>query len=123
MWETRSITGRMDSGAGEPPAQKRAWIRDIVNFVDDERPSPLVRAAMVSDFANPFANAGDRGLNYVNADASLYLHRDPTGEWIGLEVAAHHASEGIAIGECVLYDLDGAFGRSTVCGVANQRRP
>lgn len=123
MWETRSITGPMTFGLGEPPVQKQAWVRDTVDFVDDEPPSPLVRAAMVSDFANPFANAGTRGLNYVNADASLYLHRDPVGEWIGLEVAAHHASEGIAIGECVLYDLDGAFGRSTVCGVANQRRP
>lgn len=123
MWETRSVTGRVDFGGSGPPVQKRAWIRDIVNFVEDERPSPLVRAAMVSDFANPFANSGDRGLHYVNADASLYLHRDPAGDWIGVEVAAHHASAGIAIGECVLYDLDGAFGRAAVCGVANQRRP
>lgn len=122
MWETRTITGRMNL-QGEPPVQKRAWIRDFVNFVDDERPSPLVRAAMVSDFANPFANSGDRGLNYVNADASLYLHRNPVGEWIGVEVAGHNASEGIAIGECVLYDFDGAFGRASVCSVANQRRP
>ena len=122
-WETRAITGAMTFDGGEPPVRKQGWTRDIINFVDDERPSPLVRAAMVSDFANPYANAGDRGLNYVNADASLYLHRDPTGEWIGLEVAGHHASQGIAVGECVLYDLDGAFGRATVCGVANQRRP
>ena len=123
MWETRSITGRMGPGPAEPPVQKRAWIRDIVNFVEDERPSPLVRAAMVSDFANPFANSGDRGLNYVNADASLYLHRNPVGDWIGVEVVGHNASEGIAIGECVLYDLEGAFGRASVCSVANSRRP
>ena len=123
MWETRSITGRMNSGGSEPPVQKRAWIRDIVDLVEGERPSPLVRAALVSDFANPFANSGDRGLNYVNADTSLYLHRNPVGAWIGVEVAAHHASEGIAIGECVLYDLEGAFGRASVCSVANQRRP
>ncbi len=123
MWETRSITGQINSGGSEPPVQKRAWIRDIVDLVEGERPSPLVRAALVSDFANPFANSGDRGLNYVNADTSLYLHRNPVGEWIGVEVAAHHASEGIAIGECVLYDLEGAFGRASVCSVANQRRP
>ncbi len=122
-WETRSITGQMAFANSGPPVQKRAWIRDNANFVDDERPSPLVRSALVSDFANPFANSGDRGLNYVNADASLYLHRDPVGDWIGMEVATHHASEGIAIGECVVYDLDGPVGRSTVCAVANQRRP
>ena len=123
MWETRSITGRMSPGDSGPPVQKRAWIRDIVGFVEGARPSPLVRAAMVSDFANPFANSGDRGLGYVNADASLYLHRDPVGDWIGVEVAAHNASEGIAIRECVLYDLDGAFARASVCSVAYQRRP
>lgn len=121
MWETRTIAGRI-GGANQAPVQKRAWIRDIYSFMEDEPPSPLVRAAMVSDFANPFANSGSRGLSYVNADASLYLHRNPGGEWIGVEVAAHHASEGIAIGECVLYDLDGPFGRATVCSVANERR-
>lgn len=123
-WETRAISGRIGVGADadETPVQKRAWVRDLVKFVDDEWASPLVSAAMLSDFANPFANAGTRGLNYVNADASMYLHRDPTGEWIGIEVAGHNASEGIAVGEVVLYDLDGAFGRATVCGVANQHR-
>jgi len=123
-WETRSISGRMGIGGGngEPPVQKRAWVREVVAFVGEHAPSALVRAAMVSDFANPFANSGDRGLGYVNADATLYLHRDPAGEWIGVEVAAHNASEGIAIGECTLYDLDGPFGRATVCSVANERR-
>lgn len=122
IWETRPITGQIALPRSGPPVQNRAWTRDVIDFVDGERPSPLVRAALASDLANPYANSGDTGLNYVNSDVSLYLHRDPTGDWIGVEAAAHHASAGIAIGECVLYDLDGAFGRSTVCSVANQRR-
>jgi hypothetical protein len=38
-------------------------------------------------------------------------------------VIEHHASEGISVGECVIYDDAGAIGRSLVCGVANRRKP
>jgi len=116
-WETRRITG--DFGTVGP---KQAWIRETHELVAGLTPSAFVRAAQASDFTNPFANSGSDGLNFVNADTTLYLHRDPIGDWIGMEVAAHHSSQGIGIGECVLYDLEGAFGRSSVCSVANRRR-
>ena len=38
---------------------------------------------MAADFTNPLANSGDQGLEFVNADYTLYLHRLPVGEWIG----------------------------------------
>ncbi|MFA7250032.1 MAG: acyl-CoA thioesterase domain-containing protein, partial [Dehalococcoidia bacterium] len=120
IWEQRMLTAR-DSGA-DGPAPRRAWLRDVVDFVRGERASALVRAAMMSDYANPFANGSDQGLNYINADASLYLHRDPVGDWIGVAAIAHGATEGIAVGECALYDLDGPFGRTTVASLANRRR-
>jgi len=47
----------------------------------------------------------------------LYLHRLPEQEWIGFEVVNHHATEGVAIGECFLYDQKGPIGTSTVAGV------
>jgi hypothetical protein len=43
-------------------------------------------------------------------------------EWIGFEVVNHHAAEGVAIGECVLYDQQGPIGTSTVAALA-QRKP
>ncbi|MGE3960352.1 MAG: thioesterase family protein [Dehalococcoidia bacterium] len=116
-WETRRIQG--DFGT---VGQKQAWLRETHELVAGLAPSPFVRAAQASDFTNPFANSGSTGLNFVNADTTLYLHRNPAGEWIGMEVAAHHSSNGIAIAECVMYDAEGAFGRSSVCGVANRRR-
>ena len=82
-----------------------------------------MRAAFASDFTNPFANSGSAGLQFVNADITLYLHRLPLGEWLGFEVIEHHAHEGIAVGECIIYDETGALGRSLVCGVANRRKP
>jgi acyl-CoA thioesterase len=102
--------------------QKRTWIRENRELIEGEALTPFLRAAVAADFTNPFANSGDAGLNFVNADITLYLHRSPVDEWIGFEVASHQSDEGIAVAECTLYDVQGAIGRSTVCGVANQRR-
>lgn len=118
MWETRNIAGAM--GAVE---QKRAWIRETRPLVEGERLTPFTRVAVACDFTNPFANSGERGLNHVNADVSLYLHRLPVDEWIGFEVTSHHSAEGVAVGECTLYDTSGAIGHSLVCAVAQRRRP
>jgi len=42
------------------------------------------------------------------------------GGFTALQVAAHVAAEGLAIGSCTLYDLDGPIGSSSVCAVANE---
>ena len=81
-----------------------------------------MRAAAAADFANPLSNGGDAGLNFVNADVTLYLHRLPVGEWIGFEVASHQSASGVAVGECTLYDVEGPIGRSAVCAVAQIQR-
>ena len=70
------------------------------------------------DYSVQFANAGDRGLRYINSDVTLYLHRAPISEWIGLEVGNHQATEGVAIGECWVYDDAGAIGAATVAALA-----
>ncbi|MFN0145035.1 MAG: thioesterase family protein, partial [Dehalococcoidia bacterium] len=117
MWDSRVI----DHGFGAV-AQKNTWLRESRALVEGEPLTPFLRAAVAADFTNPFANSGDQGLQFVNADITLYLHRLPAGEWLGFQVVAHHASEGVAVGECVMYDVAGPIGRSTVCGVANVRR-
>lgn len=117
MWEQRSIS-RAGFNAVE---QKRTWIREAHALVAGEPLTPFVRAAVAADYTNPFANSGDRGLNFVNADITLYLHRLPETDWIGFEVASHQSEDGVAVGECTLYDVRGPIGKSLVCGVANQR--
>jgi acyl-CoA thioesterase len=117
MWETRPI----GHGFGSVE-QKRTWLRETHVLVEGVPLTPFVRAAFAADFTNPFANSGDAGLKYVNADITLYLHRLPAGEWLGFEVSNHHSFDGIAVGECTLYDERGAIGTSTVTGVSNRRR-
>lgn len=116
IWETRPITRQW--GGTE---QKRVWLRETRQLIDGEPLSQFVRVALAADYTNPFANSGDRGLSFVNADITLYLHRLPVNEWVGFEVASHQSEEGVAVAECALYDVRGAIGRSLVCAVANQR--
>jgi len=115
MWETRVI----DNGFGST-AQKRAWLRETRALIDGVELTPLVRVAFASDFTNPFANSGSEGLQFVNADITLYIHRLPSTEWLGFEVVEHHSEDGIAVGECVIHDERGAIGRSLVCALANR---
>jgi Thioesterase-like superfamily len=116
-WTTRPIVGTM--GALGP---RRLWMSEVRDLIEGVSVSPFVRVALAADFASPFANAGDHGLGFINSDATLYLHRLPATEWIGLEVVNHHATDGIAIGECWLYDEEGAIGTATVAALA-QRKP
>jgi hypothetical protein len=57
-----------------------------------------------------------------NSSVTLYLHRLPVTEWIGFEAVNHHATDGLAIGECWLYDEQGATATATVAVLA-QRKP
>ena len=42
-------------------------------------------------------------------------------EWVGFEVVNHHSRDGVAIGECWLYDEEGAIGTSTVAALAQRK--
>ena len=116
-WTTRPITGAM--GTVGP---RRLWMSEVRDLVEGTPLTPFVRVAIAADFASPFANAGDRGLGYINSDVTLYLHRLPATPWIGFDVVNHHATDGVAIGECCLYDERGPIGTSTVAALA-QRKP
>lgn len=116
-WAVRPIVGAM--GTIGP---RRLWMSEVRDLIEGTPWTPFSRVAIAADFASPFANAGDHGLRYINSDVTLYLHRLPVTAWIGFEVAKHHASDGIAIGECWLYDEQGAIGTSTVAALA-QRKP
>jgi hypothetical protein len=100
---------------------RQAWVREARYLVAGEEPSPFVRAVAAADLANPFANGGEQGLSFINADLSVYLGRLPVGDWIGLEVTNHIMDSGVAVGSCDLYDTSGRLGTATVASVANPR--
>ena len=115
MWAMRRIEGAM--GVVGP---RKAWISEVRELVEGVPLTPFTRVAVSADFASPFANAGDKGLGYINSDVTLYLHRLPVTRWIGYEVLDHGATDGIAIGECRLYDEKGPIGTSSVTALAQK---
>jgi acyl-CoA thioesterase len=116
-WTTRPIAGRMGL-----LGQRRLWMSEVRELVEGTPLTPFDCVALAADFASPFANAGEKGLGFINSDVTLYLHRLPVTKWIGFDVVNHQASAGIAIGECWLYDEQGPIGTSTVAALA-QRKP
>jgi hypothetical protein len=116
MWAVRRITGAI--GTVGP---RKLWMSEVRDVVGGTPITPFVRVATGADFASPFANAGDRGLGYINSDVTLYLHRLPVTEWIGYEVVNHHATDGVAIGECWLYDEAGPIGTASVAALGQRQ--
>jgi hypothetical protein len=117
MWAVRPIEGAFGT-----VGRKRLWMSEVRELVGGTPLTPWVRVALAADFASPFANSGDQGLGYINTDITLYLDRLPRTAWIGFDVVNHQAHEGVAIGECFVYDEDGPIGTSSVAALAAARR-
>ena len=118
MWAMRRIAG--DFGT---VGQKRTWLSEVRELVAGRALTPFVRVAVSADFASPFANAGDAGLEFINSDVTVYLHREPATEWIGYEVVNHGATDGVGVGECFLYDELGPIGSASCAALAQKMRP
>jgi hypothetical protein len=99
--------------------RKRAWVCEVRDLVAGEPIGPFARVVAAADLANPFANSGDQGLAFINADLTVYLARLPADPWIGLDVTTHVHHGAVAVGGCDLYDRTGRLGTATVAAVAN----
>lgn len=116
MWEYRPITGAFGSGE-----RRRAWLREKRPAVTDLPLTPFARVAASCDFASPLAHSGTEGLGYINTDVTLALHRLPVGAWIGFEAEHHDAADGVALGQCRLYDETGPIGLATCLALAQRQ--
>ena len=115
-WESWSA----GPAAAEPGALRAGlWIREVHPLITGEPLTPLVRLSMAADLASPVANASDRGLDFINADYTIYLGRDPVGEYIGIQPYGHVSERGVAVGQCVVHDLAGPVGFVATTAVAN----
>ena len=103
--EIRLVGGETGSG------HAIAWIRLRCELLPGVAPSPLVRACAAADFTNglsavlPF----DEWL-FVNTELTVHLHREPVGEWIGLDAQTVSGAAGIGLASGVLHDRGGPFG-------------
>jgi hypothetical protein len=124
-WEMRPILppGVPASHHLRAPGPRRTWLREVRPLVAGEAHTPFTRIASGIDYTSPSSNAAaESGLEFINSDVTLYLHRLPVGEWIGYEVTDHQSAEGVAVGHCRLHDVRGSVGFSSCAALAQSRK-
>jgi acyl-Coa thioesterase superfamily protein/acyl-CoA thioesterase superfamily protein len=106
--EIRFVEGEF-SGTG--PAS--AWFRLRQPLIAGEETSALQRLAAAADFGNGISRVLPwEDYLFINPDLTLYIEREPAGDWIGLQAQTLIAPDGIGTSESVLYDLRGRVGRA-----------
>lgn len=116
-WHVRPISGRFGR-----KGRRRTWVAEARPLVDAHALTPFTRVALAADLVSAFANFGASVMTFINTDVTIYLHREPETEWIGLDVVDHGAAEGIAMGQCRLFDERGAIGTVSCAALAQTRR-
>lgn len=90
-----------------------AWFRLRVPVVVGAPVTGRQRLAVAADFPNGIATVLDwRNWVFINPDLTLYVEREPVGEWIGLDASMRVSADGCGLAEAVLYDSVGRVGRS-----------
>jgi len=119
-----AVETRNAQGDPSRPGGGAAWFRLAVPFVEGMPTSPAMRAVAAADFGN--------GLSWVlpaqrfvfaNADLSLHLHRQPVGEWIGLQSQTQADAGGAGVTQSLLFDEQGSIGIAIQTLVLRERQP
>lgn len=106
-----AMTWRFLSGSFTDLGPSRLWLRQLVPLVVDEEPSPFQRALVVADAGNGVSAAVDFAqFSFVNPDLSVHLHRDPVGDWIGMDAHTSIQPTGSGLATTVLHDRSGSVG-------------
>ncbi|MGH2584804.1 MAG: thioesterase family protein [Dehalococcoidia bacterium] len=99
------------------------WIR-VPELVAGERMTPLVRLAATCDFVNAVGSMTSQGggAGFINTDVTVYVSREPVGEWICLQVERTIEPDGIGVGGATIFDREGGVGRAVQALLANPMR-
>ena len=116
--EIRSID---DSFASNRPGL--SWFRLKCPLVEGEDLTPFTRLATLADMANGNARAIDpEQWLFVNPDITLYCHRLPQGQYVGMHSAAQQQATGIGVTDTWVFDESGAVGRINQAQLIEARR-
>jgi hypothetical protein len=113
LFPTDAMEIRFVNGGFYELGAATAWFRLRVPVVEGEDPSGLQRLAAAADFPNGIASeVGWDEYVFINPDLTLYIEREPLGEWICLDARMRVAAGSAGFSEAVLYDSQGRVGRS-----------
>ncbi len=104
--EMRWLTDASALGRGQ------VWMRMRHHLLPGRPASPLARLAGTADFGNGVGAALPYSdYLFINADLTVHLHRQPQGEWMGIDATTLLQEGAIGLAESVLHDERGPVGR------------
>jgi len=109
-----SIELGFTAGSFAEPGPAMAWGRQRIPLLDGEHPTPWQRVLLLADSASGISLALDPSqYPAINCDLSVTVHRDPVGEWIGLDAQTTISSGQGATTTATLLDRSGPIGTAT----------
>ncbi|GGL15114.1 thioesterase family protein [Mangrovihabitans endophyticus] len=114
VWPGEYIRSIEVRPAGEPgPGRTTAWITSEHDLVAGEPSTPLARFVRLVDTANGIAvRQNPKEWMFPNLDLSIHLHRQPHGDWVGLDTTVVFGADGQGLTSTTLHDVTGPVGRA-----------
>jgi hypothetical protein len=113
MFGGDAVEVRFVAGGFAQPGPATAWFRLMVPVVDDEPVTPLQRAMAAADFGNGISAALSwEQFTFVNPELTVFLLREPEGEWIANDAVTAIDPGGIGLADATLHDAHGPFARA-----------
>ena len=95
------------------PGRATAWVHTPLQLLEDEPSSDLARFVALVDTANGIAvRRSPREWMFPNVDLTIHLHRQPEGDWVGLDTTVVFGPAGHGLTSTVLHDGLGPVGRA-----------
>ena len=103
---------RYPPGDGPEPGPTRMWMRTLP-LLPDEEPSAFQRICPLADCGNAVSRNSEVGdVAFMNTDLTILLHRDPVGEWFGMDSVSRWEPHGHGMSDSLLFDEHGPVGRA-----------
>lgn len=111
-FHSRAAVARFVEGDFFEPGPATVWMRLAMPLFAGEEPTPLQTVAAFADFGNGISRVLPRGWLFINADLTVYLHRDPVSPWVCLRSRTDLDADGIGLAQSEVFDTDGAIGHA-----------
>jgi acyl-Coa thioesterase superfamily protein/acyl-CoA thioesterase superfamily protein len=109
----RALDWHFSAGTFNGPGPAAAWTRPVCQLVEGDPMTPLQHLLVMTDAASGISAVLDwQKASFANVELTISLHRPPQGEWLGMDARTTLGGTGAAQCFAVLYDMDGAIGRS-----------
>jgi hypothetical protein len=108
-----AIDWRFTEGGYDKFGPATVWSKPLIPLIEGLVIDPLEALMLMVDSANGISAELDiRDWTFVPVDLTLGLHRQPEGEWVGMDARTVIGNDGIGQTSTVVFDARGKVGQS-----------